>query len=250
MPDRIIRDELLESERWLGLKDNGDRLAYIALLLRADANGNFDGGEHRLMRLWRDFGIGTTALVAKTLSELVDHDLVRMYEANGRTLCHIPRYRQSLRYVKRVFPASPWDAEETKQRVTEKSHGEHVAPTESAHGAHSRSEVKRREVKGREEKSREPRSPAPPGFLAFWAAYPNLGRRKNKATCLALWNSRGLEAEAAAIVAHVEGMKRTAEWCPDSAGDHFEPEAERYLRKRNWEDGLPDSVSRRVRLAL
>src|SRR5205807_9489453 len=102
MPDRVIRDELLESERWLALKDNADRLAYIALLLKADALGDFDAGEFRLLRLWRDFGINTPALVAKTLTELVEHDLIRLYDVEGARYLHIPRYRQSLRFVKRV----------------------------------------------------------------------------------------------------------------------------------------------------
>jgi hypothetical protein len=51
MPDRVIRDELLESERWLGLKDNADRLAYVALLLRADTYGN--RLDRAAVRVWR-----------------------------------------------------------------------------------------------------------------------------------------------------------------------------------------------------
>jgi len=122
MPDRIIRDELLESERWLSLKDNADRLAFIALLLRADSLGNFTAEPFRLMRLWRDFGINTVALVAKTLAELADHDLVRLYGeklATGQSsLLHIPRFGQrNTRYVKRIYAMSPWTTEEQKQQL-------------------------------------------------------------------------------------------------------------------------------------
>ena len=81
MPDRIIRDELLQSEKWLSLKDNADRLAFVALLLSADSLGNFSAEPFRLLRLWRDFGINTAELVAKTTRELVDHDLRRFQYA-------------------------------------------------------------------------------------------------------------------------------------------------------------------------
>lgn len=141
MPDRIIRDELLESEKWLSLKDNADRLAFISLLLKADSLGNFSGETYRLMRLWRDFGINTIALVCKTLSELVDADLVRLYEVEERKLLHIPRYRQSLRFISRIFPPSPWTTPEQKQRLKETSHSALPVPTECAPD-----EVKRRDV--------------------------------------------------------------------------------------------------------
>lgn len=144
MPDRIIRDELLESERWLSLKDNADRLAFLALLLRADSLGNFTAERYRLLRLWRDFGIGTLALVNKTLTELVDHDLVRLYPADGREWLHIPRFGQrNTRYIKRVCPLSPWTTPEQKQRLAEDSQRAHTAGTLLAQ---PRREEKRKEV--------------------------------------------------------------------------------------------------------
>jgi hypothetical protein len=121
MPDRIIRDELLESERWLTLKDNADRLAYIALLLKADALGNFSAEPFRLLRLWRDFGISTISLVAKSLSELADHDLIRLYTAEEKQLLHIPRFGQRLRHLTKTYPQSPWTTIEQKQRLINNS---------------------------------------------------------------------------------------------------------------------------------
>ena len=121
MPDRIIRDELLESERWLSLKDNADRLAYISLLLKADALGNFSAEPFRLMRLWRDFGINTDSLVAKTLTELTNHDLIRLYQVCAKEFLHIPRFGQRLRHVKRIFPLSPWTTDQEKQTLADNS---------------------------------------------------------------------------------------------------------------------------------
>ena len=44
MADRLIRDELLESDRWLDLHSDTTRLAYVGLLLLADDFGNLEGG--------------------------------------------------------------------------------------------------------------------------------------------------------------------------------------------------------------
>lgn len=129
MPDRIIRDELLESERWLSLKDNADRLAYIALLLRADSLGNFTAEPYRLMRMWRDFGISTLQLVAKTMSELADHDLIRLYASGEKALLHIPRFNSYSRYLSRIYPLSPWTTGQQKQLLEKNSHRAHTALT-------------------------------------------------------------------------------------------------------------------------
>lgn len=133
MPDRIIREELLESERWLTLKDNADRLAYVALILRADDYGNFSAEPYRLMRMWREFGITTTELVAKTLNELGDHELIRVYETDGKRFLHLPRFKNSRRYWSRKFPKSPFieqDRIESNQEVREKPAAELPQPSE------------------------------------------------------------------------------------------------------------------------
>lgn len=141
MPDRIIRDEILESSRWLSLKDNSDRLAFIAILLHADSLGNFPAEQYRLLRMWRDFGIQSLDLVAKTLSELVDHDLIRLYEVGEETFLHVPRFGQSMRYIRDIYPLSPWTTNEEKQRLTNKSHGDHTVTTTCAPQKERKKEV-------------------------------------------------------------------------------------------------------------
>ena len=147
MPDRIIRDELLESERWLSLRDNTARICFLALLLKADPFGNLEANPHRLMRLWRDFGIKSPQQVSSTLAELKDCDLIRLYEADSKQFLHIPRFRQNLRFVKRIHPLSPWTTQQQKQRLAQDSPGAHPVGTAIAHSAHGRSEVKRSEEK-------------------------------------------------------------------------------------------------------
>jgi hypothetical protein len=69
MPDRILRDELLSSDRWLSLggKDmdagNARRLAFVACVLTADSLGNMEATSTRLERLWRDFGLTDDAAI-------------------------------------------------------------------------------------------------------------------------------------------------------------------------------------------
>jgi hypothetical protein len=121
---RVVRKGLLESERWLTLKDNADRLAYLSLLLSCDDYGNYSGERYRLMRMWRDFGISSVELVAKTLNELQDHEMIGLYEHDGRPFVHVQRLFNTRQWWSRIFPQSPFEGDKDnpqKQRVTEKS---------------------------------------------------------------------------------------------------------------------------------
>jgi hypothetical protein len=109
MPDRIIRDELLESDRWLDLPTDASRLAFVGFLLVCDDFGNLEGGPRRLFRLLHKFTqIKTEEASAAIVDALMACDLVRRYEAEGRELFHIPRFRTHRNYRVRRYPASPW----------------------------------------------------------------------------------------------------------------------------------------------
>jgi len=112
MYDRILRSELFESNRYLDLHTDTSRLTWISLIPLADDFGNLDGNPKRLWR-WLTFRttLKTEPDVEKVLSELCDADLLRRYSVEGETYCHIPRFRQSRDYVRRLVPASPWDDE-------------------------------------------------------------------------------------------------------------------------------------------
>jgi len=111
MPDRIIRDELLASDRWLDLPTDTHRVLFLGLVLLADDFGNLEGGR----RLWRTAHSFTQIKsfedFARFMSELQDADLARRYEVDGRELWHLPRFRPQHWYIVRKFPASPWDQE-------------------------------------------------------------------------------------------------------------------------------------------
>lgn len=130
MPDRIIRDELLESDRWLSLSRNTHRLAFVCLITAADALGNMEGTDARLWRLWRDpLKLDDRKAISEILESLVCNDLVRLYEVDGKRLIHIPRYKQRLRYLGRINPPSPWTTNEQKQQIAKNSPGDSQART-------------------------------------------------------------------------------------------------------------------------
>lgn len=130
MPDRIIRAELLDSEAWLSLKDNADRVCWIAVFLTADVFGDLPAGPQRLMKLWRHAGIDTPEKVAHVKSNLADVDLIRTYSIAPKDYLHIPRYRQNRRYLGHVWPLSPWATIEEKQRFAKNSREELQRPQE------------------------------------------------------------------------------------------------------------------------
>ena len=159
MPDRIIRDELLESERFLDASlTNDDRMAWIAVALKADALGNLEGAPGALKRLWGRFDI---TAIDQTIAKLTAVDLLRTYEADDKRYLHLPRYKQHLRYVSRICPLSPWTTDEEKQRLAKNSQGEHTERTPSAPISHHvrTGEVKRsrsEEILKRSDSAREP----------------------------------------------------------------------------------------------
>jgi hypothetical protein len=154
MPDRILRDEILDSERWLAV-DCGAKLAFVACLLKCDAVGNLDAQPLRLYRLWRDFGAGTVEASEELLKALEAVDLVREYLVDHRRFIHIPRFGQRVRYVGSLHPGSPWDktGKQQKQSAAEISPGDSQAQVGSESGDSQAltgcapAEVKRSEVK-------------------------------------------------------------------------------------------------------
>ena len=145
MPDRIIRDELLDSDRWLSLRRNTHRLAYLCLLLRCDALGNMEATDGALWRAWRDpLALTDRAAIFDLLGALVDADLVRIYQAEGdaKRYAHLPRTRFPLRYVYRICPISPWTTDEQKQILEKFSRGARMVRTSSAPAKVSKGKLK------------------------------------------------------------------------------------------------------------
>lgn len=135
MPDRIIRDELLESERWLSLKDNTDRLVFLAMLLVADDFGNLEASNWSVRRLGLSFGITTEEHAAQVIANLVDVGLIALYEhqhendrRGPKRYAHILRFRQRLRFPKKAHPLPEWQLATYEPDVTESAWRDKIRP--------------------------------------------------------------------------------------------------------------------------
>lgn len=102
MPNRLIRDEMLESESILSLPVEA-RWLYVTILLSADDVGLFEATSFKLARradIRRESG-------DKLLSMLADADLIRLYEVDGKRYGFIPKFRQRLQIKRSKFPTPP-----------------------------------------------------------------------------------------------------------------------------------------------
>jgi hypothetical protein len=102
MPCRLIRDDMLESERVLGLPVEA-RWLYVSILLTADDLGCFEASAFRLARR-SDIRRET---VEQLLMMLADQDLIRLYEASGKRFGFIPRFKQRIQIKFLKHPAPP-----------------------------------------------------------------------------------------------------------------------------------------------
>lgn len=106
MPDRVIRDELLTSERYWRCSPEA-RCLYVSLLLSVDDAARYTGAPFAL-RTRCMAGTVSHERIDAILTELIDCDLVRRYEHNGKPYLFIPRFRNRRRYVSSSkYPAPP-----------------------------------------------------------------------------------------------------------------------------------------------
>ena len=109
MPDRILRDELWESDRFLDLPTDTARLIFVRCLSLADDFGNFAGAQTRLYRAMQSCTqIKTPEALTSAIDALMQQDLLRRYEVDATEYFHIPRFRSHKQYLSRRVPPSPW----------------------------------------------------------------------------------------------------------------------------------------------
>lgn len=109
MADRVIRDEIWQSDRFLDLPTDACRLAFLRFLALADDFGNFEGGEKRILRILQACTqIKGPEASSATIDALMACDLIRRYEVEERELFHIPRFKSHRQYLSQRYPASPW----------------------------------------------------------------------------------------------------------------------------------------------
>jgi hypothetical protein len=168
MPNRIIRESLLDSSRYLSV-DEGAQLLYTHLLLLADDFGclsleySFIGRRCFVNR-------PTAERLDRLVAQLVDVDLIRIYEHRNLRFAFIPRFRQRLKRDTLKNPQPPeelladdFDAQEKFNLLKGRTQTGAAVRRPGGGGGQpgggppdievKRSEVKRSEVKRREGKS-------------------------------------------------------------------------------------------------
>lgn len=142
--DRVVRDELLTSERYWSVSIEAQRL-FVHLILCADDLGRFSGKNYTIRTSCFPGQSVQAKKVEKLLAELQDADLVRVYQHEGGRFLFIPRFRQRLRYFHGRYPEPPKEINDLPKEKSDRSQTK-VGP-ESDRSQRKRSEVKRSEEK-------------------------------------------------------------------------------------------------------
>jgi hypothetical protein len=107
MPNRIVRDAILDSERYHSV-DKTARLAFHELILCADDYGLVPVSPTYLRRHATAFDGLNDAAIARVLSSMADEDLIRCYQGpNGSNFAYLPRFGNAPRSKKPKWPLPP-----------------------------------------------------------------------------------------------------------------------------------------------
>lgn len=104
MPNRIIREGLLYSDKYLSLANPQDQLLFHQLLSLADDFGLCEAGYGFLKQRAPICSTKTFDQVAASLNALADVDLIRVYETDGKRFLFIPKFGNSPRAKKPKYP--------------------------------------------------------------------------------------------------------------------------------------------------
>lgn len=104
MPNRLVREGLIESEAVLSLPVDA-RWLYVVVILSADDLGLFEATEFKLARradLNKD-------LAGRLMQMLSDADLVRLYVVDAKRYGFIPKFRQRVQIKSARHPLPPFE---------------------------------------------------------------------------------------------------------------------------------------------
>lgn len=102
MPNRLVREGLMESEAVLSLPVEG-RWLFVIILLSADDVGLFEATEFKLARR----ADVNRELASKLMTLMVDADLIRLYDVGGKRFGFIPKFRQRVQIKTTKHPLPP-----------------------------------------------------------------------------------------------------------------------------------------------
>jgi len=106
MPNRIIRSDLLTSERYWSVTTEARQL-FQHLMLVADDFGLYTASNYALRATCYGLEKPSAEKVERWLSELNDCQLIIVYEVNGGRFLFLPRFKQFVRNKKSRYPIAP-----------------------------------------------------------------------------------------------------------------------------------------------
>src|ERR1700694_4308966 len=118
MPSRVIREGLLDSQRYWNVTVEARQL-FVHLMLLADDFGLVSLAPVFIRRRAFD-DAPSQAKVDKLLEQLHDVDLIRIYEFEGARFGFIPRFGQVLRIDKAKCPMPPPELFKDDRKAIEK----------------------------------------------------------------------------------------------------------------------------------
>lgn len=221
MPNRIMRDDLITSERYWSVSPEARNL-FVSVVLSADDTGRCQGSNFYL-RTRCMAGTVSAERIEKLLLECVDVDLLRVYQHEGARYIFVPRFRQRLRYENSKYPAPPHGISDLPEKKSD-----HGQPSDSPKADSGRLEVEV-DVKNNNT-SRASVDALPDGFAEFWEAYP---RKKAKQAAEKAW--RKLKPDARLQAEIRAGLERYRASVQRSDPQHI-AHAASWLNGRRWED--------------
>lgn len=224
MPQRLIRDGILSSERVCSLSWTAE-VFYRRLMSVVDDYGRYYANTKLVRAACYPLQIDkvSDSDIEKWLTQVVEAALVRVYPAQDGK-----RYLEILDFNQRVQSKSKFPAFDEDSTVLE---GEKHDFTVNHRGPpmNNRLGVVEDEVKNISSAD----ASLPDRFEEFWCSWPNGSRKVARAECHKRWRARKLDQVADQILGHVGAMRQTKQW-----QDGFDPAPLTYLNQKRWQDGV------------
>jgi hypothetical protein len=115
VPDRVIKESLLDNERWCDLGDPQHRLCYLCLLLVCDDYGNVEINRKLYKKMRDPVSLERPASMIPMLVNLASVGLIDIYSAvyskDTKHFIHIYRFHSTRTYWSRKCPQAPFESD-------------------------------------------------------------------------------------------------------------------------------------------
>lgn len=245
MPNRVLRDGILTSERVASLGWE-EEVFYRRIMSVVDDFGRFHANSKLLRAACYPLQLEkvSDADIGKWLRATEKAGLVSVYPApDGKRYLELSDFRQQVRakesrYPARAEPMPPNRSADAQQTLSICTASAHVDGGGDGDEGDVSASPPPPAVPGEGRRHRDP--PGEGRFPAFWDLWPRTERRVDRKKCLAKWRAAKLDACAEEILAHVTAMKATRKWI-----EGYEPAPLRYLNGEQWKDGPPPAAESR-----